>query len=74
MIAAVDKLLASIPLAIILILCLTIGLAPFNPPHLWEKLHLLVKGQLVRPIDWFDLLLHGTPWLLLLAKLVAMGR
>jgi hypothetical protein len=29
---------------------------------------MLSKGQLVRPIDWFDLVLHGTPWVLLIAK------
>jgi hypothetical protein len=32
---------------------------------------MLAKGQLVRPIDWFDLVLHGTPWALLLLKAVA---
>jgi hypothetical protein len=30
-----------------------------------------VKGRLVRPIDWFDLVLHGTPWVLLILKAVA---
>lgn len=53
-------------LPIVLLLCLTLGLAPFTPePHVWEKLRLLASGSLVRPIDWSDLLLHGTPWLLL---------
>jgi hypothetical protein len=27
-----------------------------------------MKGRLVRPIDWFDLLLHAAPWLLLVLK------
>jgi hypothetical protein len=67
------------PLWLLLVLALTLGLAPFVPePHLWEKLKLLAAGQLVRPIDIFDLLLHGVPWLLLLAKLgrlvVTRGR
>lgn len=74
MIEAVHKMLASLPVSILLVACLTLGLAPFNPPHLWEKLHLLVKGQLVKPIDWFDLLLHATPWILLIAKLVGMAK
>jgi hypothetical protein len=52
----------------LIIACLTLGLAPFAPPHIWEKLQMLFKGQLVRPIDWFDLLLHGTPWALLMLK------
>jgi len=30
-------------------------------------------GELVRPIDIFDLLLHGVPWLLLLAKLARLA-
>lgn len=60
------------PLGAILIVCVTLGLAPFSPPHVVEKLTMLVQGTLVRPIDWFDLLLHGTPWLLLVLKLAAM--
>jgi hypothetical protein len=65
------SLIDSIPWTIIIILCLTLGLAPFVPePHIWEKLKLLFAGNLVRPIDWFDLLMHGVPWLLLLLKLV----
>ncbi len=64
-----EKFLAATPWAILIVACLTLGLAPFNPPHIYEKLLLLVRGKLVRPLDWFDLILHGTPWLLLLAKL-----
>ena len=61
------------PLWLFLVVALTLGLAPFVPePHVWEKLKLLAVGQLVRPIDIFDLLLHGVPWLLLLAKLVRL--
>ncbi|PJA76755.1 MAG: RND transporter, partial [Nitrospirae bacterium CG_4_9_14_3_um_filter_53_35] len=46
----------------------TIGLAPFAPPHVWEKLRMLAKGRLVRPLDWFDLFMHGAPWILLILK------
>jgi hypothetical protein len=74
MFVAVDKLLASLPVSILLVCCLTLGLAPFNPPHLWEKLNMLAKGQLLRPLDWFDLLLHGTPWILLFAKIIALVK
>jgi hypothetical protein len=31
---------------------------------------MLAKGQLVRPIDWFDFVLHGTPWVLLILKAI----
>jgi hypothetical protein len=50
---------------IVIVACLTIGLSPFNPPHVVEKVRMLMDGTLVRPLDWFDLVLHGTPWLLL---------
>ncbi len=55
---------------IIIILCLTLGLAPYNPPHIVEKLQMLFKGDLKRPIDWFDLVFHGIPWLLLVLKAI----
>ena len=58
----------------IILLCLTIGLAPFSPPHVVEKLSLLFRGELVRVIDWFDFALHGSPWLLLAAKAVLSAR
>ena len=52
-----------------------LALAPFAPqPHLWEKLNMLVAGTLVRPIDIFDLFLHGTPLVLLLVKLIRRWR
>ena len=57
--------------AIIIILCATLGLAPFSPPHIVEKISLLVNGELVKPLDWFDFLLHGFPWFLLTLKLAA---
>jgi hypothetical protein len=61
----VDRL----PWGLVVILCLTLGLAPFRPPHVVEKLQMLLQGDLRRPIDWLDLFLHGAPWVLLLAKL-----
>ncbi len=59
-----------LPLGGLLLIALTLGLAPFTPePHVWQKLKMLVAGELVRPLDIFDLLLHGTPWVLLLLAL-----
>ena len=52
----------------LIIACLTLGLAPYNPPHIWEKIQMLSKGRLVRPIDWFDLVFHAIPWILLIMK------
>jgi hypothetical protein len=58
----------------VIFLCLTLGLTPYAPPHLFEKLGLLARGQLRRPLDWFDLFLHAAPWLLALAKALAALR
>ena len=58
------------PLSLFILVAATLGLAPFLPePHVWEKLRMLAAGELTRPLDIFDLALHGAPWLLLLFKL-----
>lgn len=39
-----------------------LGLAPFVPmPHSIEKILMLTKGELTKPIDIFDLLFHLSP-------------
>jgi hypothetical protein len=59
-----------LPLSLLVIAALTLGLAPFLPePHVWEKIRMLAAGTLSRPIDIFDLVLHGAPWVLLGLKL-----
>ena len=54
----------------ILVLCLTLGLAPFIPePHLVGKIRWIAGGAVgMKTIDWFDALFHGFPWLLLIAS------
>jgi hypothetical protein len=55
-----------------LIASLTLGLAPFNPPHIWGKLQWILGGNAfsgenaMQSQDYFDVLLHGSPWLLLI--------
>lgn len=62
-----------LPLPILVVAALTLGLAPFVPePHLWEKLKMLAAGELSRPIDILDMLMHATPWVLLALKLIRM--
>lgn len=53
---------------VIILLCLTLGLAPFAPePHLLGKLKWIFGGANGMQIrDWFDVLLHGFPWFLLI--------
>ncbi|HEX9188315.1 MAG TPA: RND transporter, partial [Vicinamibacteria bacterium] len=66
--------LDGVPWAGVVIACATLGLAPFVPvPHVLEKLQMLGRGQLVRPIDWFDLAMHGSPWAVAAAK-AALSR
>ncbi len=50
----------------------TLGLAPFVPhAHVYKQLVNLWRGQLHAPIDIWDLVLHGAPWLWLLWSLSA---
>lgn len=65
------KWLDQIPYLLLIILSLTLGLAPFTPlPHLVEKITMLFAGKLSKPIDIFDLLMHASPVVLLLVKVV----
>ena len=54
-------------LLLLVLACLTLGLAPFLPePHIAGKLRWVAGGAKgMQPMDWFDLVLHGTPWLFL---------
>jgi len=53
---------------IIILGCLTLGLAPFFPePHIWGKLKWIAGGADGMTVtDWFDVLLHGLPFVLLI--------
>ncbi|PKH50329.1 hypothetical protein CXF68_06275 [Tenacibaculum sp. Bg11-29] len=59
-----------------LIASLTLGLAPFTPPHIVGKLNWILgggafSGELAMQFkDWFDVLLHGSPWILLVISIV----
>jgi len=62
---------------LILIGCLSLGLAPFFPePHIWGKLKWIAGGAVgMQLMDWFDTILHGFPWFLLLVYTgVLMGK
>ncbi|MCF2875467.1 MULTISPECIES: hypothetical protein [unclassified Tenacibaculum] len=59
-----------------LIASLTLGLAPFKPPHIVGKLKWIAGGNAfsgehaMQFKDWFDVLLHGSPWVLLLVSVI----
>ena len=67
------KWIDAVPLAPLVVIAMLLAVLPFNStPHLIEKLDMLVKGVLIRPIDIFDLLLHGSPLVLLFTRVVRM--
>lgn len=61
---------------ILILLCLTLGLAPYAPePHIWGKLKWLAGGaEGMKPLDYFDLLLHGAPFMLLIRRVFVEMR
>ena len=58
--------------SLFLIASVTLGLAPFNPPHIVGKIQWILGGNAfsgehaMQGQDWFDVLLHGTPCVLLI--------
>lgn len=62
-------MLDSVPYSVLVPVAVVLALAPFFPkPHLIEKLQMLLAGDLRRPLDIFDLVLHATPLVLLAVK------
>lgn len=59
-----------------LIASLTLGLAPFNPPHILGKIQWIIGGNAfssqngMKLNDWFDVLLHGSPWFFLIISII----
>lgn len=54
------------------ILAVTLGLAPYKPePHLFGKIRWVMGGgEGMQFIDYWDLFMHGAPWVLLIAALI----
>lgn len=55
---------------IALLASLTLGLAPFLPePHLFGKIKWVLGGaEGMQAMDWFDLAMHGAPWIWLIIE------
>jgi len=61
--------LENVPYSVLIGAAVLLGLAPFIPePHLVEKIKMLLGGELKRPLDIFDLLLHSAPLFLIALK------
>lgn len=59
-----------IPLLWLVLIAVYLAGAPFVPePHLVEKWRMLTEGNLRKPLDIFDLLMHTVPMLLLAVRL-----
>ncbi|MCA9612765.1 MAG: hypothetical protein H6721_08365 [Sandaracinus sp.] len=63
-------------LALPLVACLTLGLAPFVPePHLVGKIRWVAGGAVgMQAMDWLDLALHGAPFVWLAVAVVREVR
>ncbi len=60
-----------IPWFVLVLAAILLGTAPLRPePHLWQKLKTLANGTRLRPIDVFDLAMHGAPVALLALEFV----
>ena len=57
---------------LVILLCLTLGLAPFFPePHIAGKVRWLAGGaDGMTAMDYFDVFLHGFPFVLLLRLII----
>ena len=57
---------------LIILLCLTLGLAPFFPePHIVGKVNWVLGGAVdMKIMDLFDVVLHGFPFILLIRLLI----
>lgn len=52
-----------------IVAALLAGLAPFAPqPHLMEKVTKITTGSPMRPIDYFDMVFHLFPTLVIFLK------
>jgi hypothetical protein len=60
----------------VILLCLTLGLAPFVPePHIFGKVRWIAGGAVgMEAMDWFDFAMHGLPFMLLLRLGIIEGR
>jgi len=68
------KWIDKIPVVPLVGVAILLAVLPLHStPHLLEKLGMLVQGALVKPIDVFDLFMHGTPAVFLIIRLTRMA-
>ena len=68
------RFLDSISYPILIFIAVFLLAAPFDPPHVIEKLIMLKDGNLTRAVDIFDLLFHLSGTILLAIKFFRQVR
>jgi hypothetical protein len=64
-----------IPLLPLVVIAVFFAIAPIHPePHLVEKTRMLFNGELVKPLDIFDLCMHATPLIVLVIRLLRLKQ
>lgn len=58
------------PLWLFAFAAIAFALVPVGHSHFVEKWTMLFNGSLRRPLDWFDLVMHTAPAILLVLKLI----
>ena len=62
-------------LKLAVIASVALGLAPFTPePHIWKQIKNIWFGRKMLTIDWIDCLIHGLPWIVLVAVVIQVIR
>jgi len=68
------QFLQKIPYSSLIIAAILMGLAPFFPiPHTIEKFQMLLRGELTKLLDIFDLFFHLFPIILLGLKYITIN-
>lgn len=62
--------LRMIPWWLLIAAAAMLAIVPLGESHLVQKSRMLFNGTLRRPLDWFDLVMHSSPIVLLLLKAV----
>jgi len=69
------KYIDKIPLFPLAIVAMFMAIAPLSPePHLVEKSRMLINGELVKPIDIFDLFWHSFLIVLLVIRIARLKK
>lgn len=66
--------LKNVPWWLLIAAAVMLAIVPLGESHLVQKWRMLFGGTLRRPLDWFDLVMHSSPLLLLVLKAVVTIR